>query len=221
MGTQLSLDEYITKRHSTRGFLKTPVPRALIEQSLDLAQHAPSNSNIQPWRLVIVSGPGRDRLSNALLAAAASQGKPNIPELPQAFRHYRSDLGRALFGGVMGIPRDDSAARLAAELRNYDFFGAPTVAIVTMDKELGAPDSLSVGMYLQLLLLALDKDGIESCVQVSVAGYPEVLRKELDIPANQEVICGVSLGYPDPAYKGNIFRAKREPFTEVARFVDA
>ncbi|KAH7124743.1 nitroreductase [Dactylonectria macrodidyma] len=121
----------------------------------------------------------------------------------------------------MGIPRDDSAARLAAELRNYDFFGAPTVAIVTMDEELGAPDSLSVGMYLQLLLLALDKDGIESCIQVSVAGYPEVLREELGIPANQEVICGVALGYPDPTYKGNIFRAKKEPFTNVVRFVDA
>jgi nitroreductase len=120
----------------------------------------------------------------------------------------------------MGIPRDDAVARLAAELRNYDFFGAPTVAVVSMDGELGSPDSLSVGMYLQLLLLALEDEGIKSCVQVSVAGYPEILKKELGIPDNEEVICAVALGYEDPEYKGNTFRADKAPFTEVARFVD-
>ncbi|KAL6806978.1 Nitroreductase-like protein [Trichoderma sp. SZMC 28013] len=219
MSTQLSLDELIVKRHSTRGFLRTPVPRSTIERALDLAQHAPSNSNIQPWRIAVASGHRRDRLSNALLAAA-SQGKPNIPALPQAFRHYRSELGQSLYGGVMGIPRDDATARMAAELRNFDFFGAPTVAIVSMDKELGSADSLSVGMFLQLLLLALENDGVESCVQVSVVGYPEVLRKELDIPASEEIICAVALGYEDPGYKGNSFRAKKVPFTDITRFVD-
>ncbi|KAL7929713.1 Nitroreductase-like protein [Trichoderma chlorosporum] len=220
MSNQLSLDDLIVKRHSTRGFLNIPIPRSTMERALDLAHHAPSNSNIQPWRVVVVSGHGRDRLSNALLAAA-SQGKPNIPPLPQAFRHYRSELGHSLYGGIMGIPRDDAAARMAAELRNFDFFGAPTVAIVSMDKELGSADSLSVGMFLQLLLLVLRNEGVESCVQVSVVGYPEVLREELGISAGEEIICAVALGYEDPAYKGNSFRAKKAPFTDISRFVDS
>jgi hypothetical protein len=41
------LEQSITERHSTRMFLPRPVPRALVDESL--AQHAPPNSNIQPW----------------------------------------------------------------------------------------------------------------------------------------------------------------------------
>jgi hypothetical protein len=44
------LEQSITERHSTRMFLPRPVPRALVDESLALALHAPSNSNIQPWR---------------------------------------------------------------------------------------------------------------------------------------------------------------------------
>jgi nitroreductase len=57
------LDQAIQERHSTRMFLPRPVPRDLVNEALALAQWAPSNSNIQPWRLVFVSGtaPGPDR----------------------------------------------------------------------------------------------------------------------------------------------------------------
>jgi nitroreductase len=43
-----------------------------------LAQLAPSNSNIQPWRIVFAAGPARARLVEALLEAAR-RGPPNIP----------------------------------------------------------------------------------------------------------------------------------------------
>ena len=59
------LEQIILERHSTRLFLPQPVPRALVEEALVLAQHAPSNSNIQPWHMVFASGPARDRLRRA------------------------------------------------------------------------------------------------------------------------------------------------------------
>lgn len=62
----LDLDKSIMERHSTRMFLPQPVPRELVKEALALAQHAPSNSNIQPWRLVFVSGTARNRLKDAL-----------------------------------------------------------------------------------------------------------------------------------------------------------
>ncbi len=46
------LDQTIKDRYSTRKFLSQPVPRTLLDEALALAQHAPSNSNIQPWRMV-------------------------------------------------------------------------------------------------------------------------------------------------------------------------
>ena len=39
------LEQMIRERHSTRLFLPQPVPRALVEESLALAQHAPSTTD--------------------------------------------------------------------------------------------------------------------------------------------------------------------------------
>jgi len=55
----LDLDQAITERSSARMFLPEPVPQGLVDGALTLAQHAPSNSNIQRWRLVFVSGTAR------------------------------------------------------------------------------------------------------------------------------------------------------------------
>ncbi|HYZ66789.1 MAG TPA: nitroreductase family protein, partial [Mycobacterium sp.] len=50
------LDEVVRERRSTRLFLRDkPVSRELLDEALELAMRAPSNSNIQPWRVFIVS----------------------------------------------------------------------------------------------------------------------------------------------------------------------
>ncbi len=60
------LEDTIRQRHSTRLFLPDPVPRHLVHESLELAMRAPSNSNVQPWHMVFVSGAARDRLVAAM-----------------------------------------------------------------------------------------------------------------------------------------------------------
>src|SRR5271165_4854177 len=107
--TMYDLEQSITERHSTRMFLPRPVPRALVDEALALAQHAPSNSNIQPWRMVFASGATRDRLKDALLEVARRK-VPNIPALPDAFQHYRRELGAEVYGS-MGIAREDKEGR--------------------------------------------------------------------------------------------------------------
>ena len=140
---------------------------------------APSNSNIQPWHLVLASGPARDRLVEALLEVAAVES-PSVPVLPEAFAHMRRDLG-ALVYGSMGIARHDSEGRRIAVLRNWEFFRAPLAGIVCMHRDLDYVDALGVGMFMQTLLLALTARGLGTCVQVSIAGYPEIVREQLNI----------------------------------------
>lgn len=149
----LDLDQAIRERRSTRMFLPQPVPRELVNEALALAQCAPSNSNIQPWHMVFASGAPRDRLVAALLDEARRR-PPNIPPLPESFQHYHRELGAQVFGS-MGIAREDKAGRAAAVLRNWEFFRAPLAGIVCMHRDLGPADAVSVGMYLQTLLLAL------------------------------------------------------------------
>lgn len=213
------LEQAITERHSIRLFLRDkPVPRELVLESLDLAIRAPSNSNIQPWQVVFASGPARDRLAEALLEQA-DIAAPNVPALPQNFAHLRSDLG-ALVYGSMGIARHDAEARRLAVLRNWEFFRAPLAGIVCMHRDLGHVDALGVGMFLQTFLLALTARGLGTCVQVSVAGYPDTLREHLDIGADLRILCGVAIGYPDPEFAANRLTVPRNPLARNVVFRD-
>jgi nitroreductase len=213
-------DEIVRERRSTRLFLRDkPVPRELLDEALSLAMRAPSNSNVQPWRLLVASGPRRDRLVEALLEAASVE-LPVTTGLPEAFLPLRQELG-ALVYGSMGIARHDVEARRLAQLRNWEFFRAPVGAVVCMHRDLGLVDSLGVGMFLQTLLLALTERGLGTCVQVSIAAYPEILRAELELPDELTVLCGLAIGYPDPAFPGNSLAVPRNPVETNVVFLDS
>lgn len=212
-------DDVVRQRRSTRLFLRDkPVPRELLDEALSLAMRAPSNSNVQPWRLFVASGPRRDRLVEALLERAAVE-LPVTTGLPETFLPLRRDLG-ALVYGSMGIARQDADARRLAQLRNWEFFRAPVGAVVCMHRDLSAVDALGVGMFLQTFVLALTERGLGSCVQVSIAAYPEVLRAHLDIPEELTVLCGMSIGYPDPDFAANHLAVPRNPVERNVTFVD-
>ena len=216
----LDLDTAIRERHSTRMFLpQQPVPRVLVEEALALAVHAPSNSNIQPWHMVFASGPARDRLAKALLEAA-HRGPPNIPPLPESFQHFRRELGVEVYGS-MGIAREDKEGRAVAVMRNFEFFRAPLAGIVCIHRDLGPADAMSVGMFLQTLLLALTARGLGTCVEVSTAGYPEVVRAQLAIPAELLILCGLAVGYPDPEFPANKLHIGREAIEKNVVFLDS
>lgn len=213
------LDGVIRERRSTRMFLaQQPVAWDLIDEALDLAIRAPSNSNIQPWHMVFASGTAKDRMVAALLDEARHK-PPNVPPLPDAFAQIRRDLGPQVYGS-MGIARDDLEARREAVLRNWEFFRAPLAGIVCIDRELGPVDCLGVGMFLQTLLLALTARGVGTCVQVSIAGYPDIVREHLDIPAELTILCGLAVGYADPDFPANNIRIGRHPIQQNVVFVD-
>lgn len=68
--------EVIESRRSIRAFTAEPVPRRLIEACLNASRSAPSGTNSQPWRFIVVRSPER----RALLAEAGF----NQPGLVQA-----------------------------------------------------------------------------------------------------------------------------------------
>ncbi|MDF2582793.1 MAG: oxidoreductase [Mycobacterium sp.] len=197
-----TLSEVVKARHSSRKFLPDrPVAAELLDEALALARRAPSNSNVQPWRLFLATGDRRDKLA-AALSAQAHISPPADLGLPETFAPLRRELGAMVYG-AMGVARDDAEGRWAAQLRNFEFFGAPTAGIVCMHRDLGLPDALGVGMYLQTLLLALTERGIDTCVQVSTALYPDIVREQLGIPEELTVLCGLCIGYADPDFAAN------------------
>lgn len=55
------IDAIIRSRRAVRRFKSDQVPRKVIEEILDVARYAPSNSNIQPWHVYVLSGEKKRR----------------------------------------------------------------------------------------------------------------------------------------------------------------
>ena len=215
------LDQAIRERRSVRGFLSRPVPRELLEEVLGLAQHAPSNCNVQPWRVYLASGDVLGRLRTALVEAANSGEAPvmvaPLDEFVGPYRDKQIACAVELYG-KMGIERGDRAGRLRASIRNFQFFDAPHVAYICMAKTFGIGVALDVGMYVQTLMLAMQSRGIGSCAQASLRSYPELVAKHLGIPGDEQILCGLSFGYEDPSVPANQTRQTRDPISSNVFF---
>ncbi|TDZ85548.1 putative NAD(P)H nitroreductase [Mycobacteroides salmoniphilum] len=210
-------DRLVRGRSAIRAFLADPVPREILQAALETAQHAPSNSNIQPWRVAVVEGRTRDTLATALTASAQQHGLARM-YLPDEFQLQRRALGAQVYGS-MGIERYDSDARFRATLRNFNFFGAPTAALAGLDARLGIPDAAGVGIYLQTLALALYARGVDTCMQVAPAMFPEVVRPVVGFSPQIDLVCAVAIGYRDPSAPVNSVRSPRNPVSGNVTFL--
>ena len=73
--------EAIYKRHSQGKVKQDPVPRALIEKLLAAAVQAPNHYKVRPWRFVVLTGNGRDRLGHILAASLLDRMSDLSPEV--------------------------------------------------------------------------------------------------------------------------------------------
>lgn len=219
----MSLAEALRNRRSVRGFQDKPVPQAVLDEVFSLAQLAPSNCNIQPWRVLVASGATRDTLRERMVANA-TQGKaiqPDFEHLPSfegVYRQRQVDCAVELYNN-MGIARDDKAGRLRATLRNFELFDAPHVAFIGMDRRFGVTVALDVGMYIQSLMLVMTAFGIGSCAQGSMRYYPGDVREVFGEPDDTAILCGISFGYEDTAVDANRTRVGRAPLGESVTFL--
>ncbi|MDB4954996.1 MAG: Nitroreductase family protein [Myxococcales bacterium] len=202
------------ERRSRRAFYPDPIDRATLTKLFAAAQHAPSWCNVQPWRVAITEPPKTVALADSIIAAAKS-GLPHseVPfplDYPTPYKELRVACGVALYK-AMGIARDDKAGRYDAWLRNYAFFGAPHVAIVSCDRRLGPYVYVDVGVWLGYLVTAAASLGIDTCPMASVAAYPDRLRAELPIAETDVILFGIALGRADLAGPANACRTTREP----------
>lgn len=218
----LSLFDALTQRRSVRGFVDRPVSPDVLEAIFSLAQHAPSNCNIQPWQVWVASGEVRDTLRERLVDKV-SQGIPfapdyeSLPRFEGVYRERQVDCAMALYGN-MGIAREDREGRRRAELRNFELFDAPHVAFIGMERDFGVTVALDVGMYVQSLLLAMTAHGVGACAQGSMRYYPDDVRELLGIPESTAIVLGISFGYEDRDVAANRTRVGRVPLGESVRF---
>ena len=213
-------------RRSIRAYKSDSVPPDIVREIVALGRHAPSGSNIQPWRVHVLTGATLGRVGTAIQQAFLT----NEPGHQRDYDYYtdpieepylarRRQCGWGLYG-TLGIGRGDHEKSRAYRARNYDFFGAPVGLIFTIGRELERGSWLDYGMFLQTLMLAARARGLHTCAEAAIASYPDVVRRELDIAADRIVICGMALGYADPDAVVNTFQPPRIDLEEYAVFLD-
>src|SRR5262249_59896491 len=114
----------------------------------------------------------------------------------------RRESGFQLYNSL-GIPRGDKAAYARQALENFNFFGAPHVAIVHTDEALGVYGAIDCGGYLMSFLLAAQALGAATLPQAALAFHSRGVRAHFGLGADPRAGCGISFGSPDCAHQAN------------------
>jgi LAO/AO transport system ATPase len=218
------VDRAITSRRSVRAFLRTPVPRLIVEEILGVSSRAPSGTNTQPWRVHVVAGARKDALAKAVLHAHDHEQDEHEEEYHyypvqwnEPYLDRRRTVGWGLYG-LVGIKRGDKAGMHRQHGRNYVFFDAPVGMIFTIDRSLERGSWLDYGMFLQNVMVAARARGLDTCPQAAFTKFHRVIARELALPDNEMLVCGMSLGYADPDAPENKLVTERAPVDTFADF---
>ncbi|MGH1373981.1 MAG: nitroreductase [Cellvibrionaceae bacterium] len=220
----LSVTESIKQRKSVREFQDKAVPRALLEEILQLALLSSSGSNLQPWKIHLVSGEAKEQLTQTVnerimeLPMGEGGDIPIYPEkLQEPWRQRRGVCGEVVYE-ALGIARDDKMARMMQVLKNFSFFGAPVGLIITMDRSLSKAQIVDIGLILQNIQLLAVERGLDTCAQASWTMWPKTVREVLGLEESEMVMVGMALGYADTQAPVNHAKQSRVGLEEAVSF---
>lgn len=224
MSEQSSVSQLLASRYSVRSFENTPIEKALLTEIFTKAQQAPSNCNVQPWQVCVVSGDTLATLRDKFMATLMSGAKPNpdfnwMPQYQGVHRERQFGSANALYS-ALGIAREDKQARQMAMANNWQFFGAPHAAFFTMDKYLDIMGAVDLGIYAQTLSLLLAEHGIKNCMQGALGQFPDPVKEVLGLPEERGILFGMSFGYAKDDAPANKARTDRAPLEEATQFFD-
>lgn len=227
-GSTAAVDAAITSRRSIRAFLRTPVPRSVIEDILAVAARAPSGTNTQPWQVHVLTGAALHALSHDLLAAyddpaERARHTEEYAYYPTEWRspyiERRRKVGWDLYS-LLGIGKTDKARMQAQHGRNYRFFDAPVGLMFTIDRVMQQGSWLDYGMFLQNIMVAARARGLDTCPQAAFTQFHRIIARHLGLNEGQMLVCGMSLGHADPAAVENSLVTEREPVAGFTHFLD-
>jgi nitroreductase len=193
----------IYTQRAIRRWEKRPVPRELLWRVLEAATKAPSGSNLQPWRFIVVEDAERRAAIADLLQPKTEQAKANWDRITATTRDAERGV-RLMLTGARGLVED---------LDQAPVFIIPCLYKVTSPttdmKDLLAGSSIY--MAVQNLLLAARGLGLGTVFTTFQRGIDAGLRPLLGIPDDAMPAALIPLGYP----AANFGPTSRHPVEQV------
>ena len=199
--TDVSLIEGLMTTRAIRRYKDEPVAEPHLRDILFAATRAPSGSNRQPFRFVVLSD-----------GEIASQAKSLIAQSARAI--WTEKERKDGYAKGSGADPDSPKSRMAKTMRGYveNFETVPTLILPCMIRY-RAPDPMegaSVYPAVQNLLLAARALGYGGVITGFHRPVEDALKDLLGIPAEIFVACTVTLGKP----QGNHGPVRRRPLSE-------
>ncbi|MGF7159280.1 nitroreductase [Rhodoligotrophos appendicifer] len=197
----MDVRDAVLARRSVRAFRPDPVPRALVEDILDVARRAPSGGNLQPWLVYVLTGPALEAFTSQVVAQfkAGVRETPDYevypPRLWEPYRGRRREAGIERYE-ALGLSRDEGGQDLLSEM-NYSFFGAPVGLFFALERNMGSPQWSDLGMFMQTIMLLAVGQGLATCPQEVWSNWPKTIGSFLGMPEEQMIFAGMAMGYAD------------------------
>lgn len=172
----MDIYELIRKRRSIRKYKPHPVPRDVIERVLEAASWAPSGKNMQNWRFFVLQGKYRDdylqysqKSWDTIRPILEKRLKPSLYEFTERFFYTLGDAPVVIMAYNKPDPEENNQTSMG-----------------------------SVYMAVQNLLLAAEAEGLGTCAMGSPLEVKDEVDRFLGVSGTDlQLICGVTLGYPD------------------------
>ena len=188
--------EVMEKRHSTRDFKKDEITEELLRRIVDVAKLSPSWENSQPWNVYIATGETLEKIRSEWIAENDKKIKGSADMNP-GHRTNFSDRGQknmADFMDAIGEFNDDEELEYFFHTQHV-LFNSPAVVYLTLPKGSTSWSVYDLGGFGMSLLLAAANEGVDSIPAYELVKYPYILRDNLPIPEDEDVIMGIALGY--------------------------
>jgi nitroreductase len=222
------VDDNIKARRSIRAFLPKPVAKQDLLELLEVSGRAPSGTNTQPWQVYIVTGDKKKAISDEIVSIF--NDPEAIKEHAEEYSYYpstwidpyisrRRKVGFDLYG-LLGLGKGDKEKMQAQTARNYTFFDAPVGIFFVIDRVMQQGSWLDYGMFIQNVMLSAKARGLDTCPQAAFTQFHRVIAKHLDLKPEQQLVCGMSLGYADTTKIENTLITERAPAESFTHFIE-
>ena len=220
----MNFDDVILGRRSIRGYLKKPVPKALVREVLEIATLGGAQVLGRDDLGSVVAGAVLDRIRKGnvernLAGVPHSREFRMGPGYEGAHRERQIGIAKQLFA-AMGIAREDKAARDDWVLRGFRQFDAPVSIVITYDKSIQGSDiaPFDCGGVVNCIVNTAWSRGLGCVINSQGIMQSPVVRAEAGIPDDQVIQTCIAMGWPDDSFPANAVVSTRKPVDEAAVF---
>lgn len=207
----MEFKQTLQNRHSVRMFTNQKIDLDTIQDIIRQAQLAPSWVNSQPYHLYLVVGETLERVRKEQFQLEQNnvKGQSDVPVMPRNKWAKQAQSNMAEWTKGLGEAAKEMGPA-ATKLYN-----AQAVVYLTLPKGYSPWSLYDLGAFGENIILGASDRGIASMTAYQFVKYPQMLRQQLAISAQEDIIIGIGLGYRDTTAMVNQITASRMDLNKI------